>query len=70
MAKKIEVVDNDVKQASIVFNLLKEGKFEVKGDAFQLAAQAQHWLGTLITALKNAKEDPVEEPVKPKRGAK
>jgi hypothetical protein len=75
--KKLLVTEEDVKQAGILFNLLKEGKFEVKGDAFQLIAGAQKWLATHIQALKVAPEEEFpaqEEPqaaVKPKsRGAK
>jgi hypothetical protein len=56
MSKYINVKEEDIKQAVLIFNLLKEGKFEVKGDTFAMIATAQRWLVDHIQALKSAKE--------------
>lgn len=74
MQKYILVKEEDYKQAIMIFNLLKEGKFELKGDTFGMVASAQKWLVDHIQVLKSPKDLPEEQPevaVKPKsRGAK
>jgi hypothetical protein len=54
--KQIEVTDADAKQAVIVFKLLQEAKFEIKGDAIGMAAEAQRWVADIAKRLKEAKE--------------
>lgn len=69
--KQIEVTDADVKQVVIVFKLLQEAKFEIKGDAIGMAAEAQRWVADMAKRLKEAKEPeaaPVQE--EPKKGRK
>ena len=65
--KTIEVTDADVKQAVIVYKLLQEAKFEIKGDALSMAAEAQRWVAEMSKRLREAKEPepvPAEEPKK------
>lgn len=69
--KTIEITDADVKQAVIVFKLLQEAKFEIKGDALSMAADAQRWVADMAKRLKEAKEPeliPAQE--EPKKGRK
>jgi hypothetical protein len=65
--KQIEVTDVDAKQAVVVYKLLQEAKFEIKGDALAMAADAHRWILDMAKRLKDAKEPepvPAEEPKK------
>ena len=72
--KQIEVTDADAKQAVIVYKLLQEAKFEIKGDAIPMASEAQRWVADIAKRLKEAKEPeaPAQEEarVPQKRGHK
>jgi hypothetical protein len=71
--KHIEVTEADAKQAVIVYKLLQEAKFEIKGDALSMAAEAQRWVVDIAKRLKEAKEPVAETPMEveaPKRGRK
>jgi hypothetical protein len=71
--KHIEVTDADAKQAVVVYKLLQEAKFEIKGDALGMAAEAQRWVADMAKRLREAKEPAAEttsETETPKRGRK
>jgi hypothetical protein len=68
--KQIEVTDADAKQAVIVFKLLQEAKFEIKGDAIGMAAEAQRWVADIAKRLKEAKELETPAQEEPKKGRK
>jgi len=68
--KTIEITDADTKQAVIVFKLLQEAKFEIKGDALSMAADAQRWVADIARRLKDAKEVEIIVPEEPKKARK
>jgi hypothetical protein len=68
--KTIEVTEADMKQAVIVFKLLQEAKFEIKGDALSMAADAQRWVADMARRLKDAKEVEIIVPEEPKKARK
>ena len=68
--KQIEVTDADAKQAVIVYKLLQEAKFEIKGDALGMAAEAQRWVMDMAKRLKEAKEPELPAQEEPKKGRK
>jgi hypothetical protein len=60
--KQIEITEQDTKQVIIVYKLLQEAKYEIKGDAVGMAAVAMNWVAELAKRMKEAKEpEPVEE---------
>lgn len=67
--KQVEITEQDIKQATIVIRLLQEAKYEIKGEAIGMAAQAMNWLMEFARRMKEAKEvEPAAE--EPKRTRK
>lgn len=54
--KHIEITEADSKQVMVVYKLLQEAKFEIKGDAVGMAAVAMNWVAELSRRFKEAKE--------------
>ena len=53
--------EDDVKQLTVLINLLQHAKHELKGDALPVAAQAVTWAHDLSKRLKTAEEFPEDK---------
>lgn len=68
--KTIEITETDTKQVIIVYKLLQEAKFEIKGDAVGMAAIAMNWVAELSRRLKDAKQVETPAAEEPKKRGK
>ena len=52
--KTIQVDELDQKQAMVIAKLFSEARFDIKGEAIPVAANAAAWLNQLIDRIRNA----------------
>jgi hypothetical protein len=58
--KHLNFDENDMKNMTITLNLLKDGRWDLKGDALPVASDAVRWAITFFQRMKAA-EDVKEE---------
>lgn len=54
--KHLQFEENDLKNMTVILNLLKDGRWDLKGDALPVASDAIRWSISFFQRMKSAED--------------